>query len=199
MPESAVYVEGWAQSYGSPYLVKNDDSGATEVEVVEDGGAFAMHAPLGVPQRRTLVFIDGVRRGEASLYQILDDGRVVRGVAGAHACGAVTVAPDGTATFAETRLSRMVIWGSGRTGDLPPAAGGWSWESHSIAGDEPQAPLDALQQRMRNAEGRLAASLCANGCLVVADGPLDYAKSSPSEWSRSLTTRRRPCYFVRGT
>ncbi len=170
-----MFVEGWAQSYGSPYLVRNEDAGASQAELVEDGGRFETHAAPAAAEPRTLVFIDGVRRGEASLYQILDDGRVARGVAGAHACGAVTVEPGGPAQFAETRLARMVIWGSGRTGDLPGAAGGWSWESHSIAGDDPQAPLGELQQRMRNAEGRLAASLCAAGRLIVADGPLDFA------------------------
>jgi hypothetical protein len=191
MSESALYVESWAQSYGSPYLVKNEDTGAAQVELVEDGGSFEVHAPSKLPQVRTLVFVDGVRRGEASLYQILEDGRVARGIAGAHACGAVTAGPDSPAVFAETRVARTVIWGSGRTGDLPSAAGGWSWESHSIAGDDPQAPLDELQQRMRNAEGRLAASLCAVGRLVVADGPLDFNLRRDREIVGYVKTHRR--------
>jgi hypothetical protein len=191
MTEPVVSVEGWAQSYGSPYLVKNEDAGAAEVELVEDGGRFQIRAVPALPQSRTLVFVDGVRRGEASLYQLLDDGRVVRGVAGAHACGAVIAAPASPALFAETRLSRLVIWGCGRTGDLPAVAGGWSWESHSVAGDDPQAPLDELQQRMRNAEGRLAASLCAAGRLVVADGPLDFALRRDREIVGYVKTHRR--------
>ena len=190
MAATGIFVEGWAQSYGSPYLVKNDDTGASGVELVEDAGRFAMHPAPVAAEPRALVFVDGVRRGEASLYQ-LGDGGIARGVAGAHACGAVLVAPDGPPSFAEMQLARMVIWGSGRTGDLPPAVGGWSWESHSIAGEDPQAPLAELQQRMRNAEGRLAASLCASGRLVVADGPLDFSLRRDREIVGYVKTHRR--------
>ena len=150
-----------------------------------------MRAAPPLTEVRSLVFVNGVRRGEASLYQVVEDGRVVRGIAGAHACGAVTVEPDGPATFAEMRLARVVIWGSGRTGELPPAAGGWSWESYSIAGDDPQAPLDELQQRMRNAEGRLAAAMCAADRLIVADGPLDFALRRDRAIAGYIKTHRR--------
>jgi hypothetical protein len=190
MSEREMFVEGWAQSYGSPYLVKNDDTGASGVELVEDGTVLALHAATP-PEPRTLVFIDGVRRGEASLYQVASDGGVARGVAGAHACGAVIVEPAGPAEFAEARLSRMVIWGSGRTGDLPASAGGWAWETRTVASDDPQAPLAELQQRMRNAEGHLAASLCTTGRLVVADGPLDFSLRRDREIVGYVKTHRR--------
>jgi len=189
--ESGVFVESWAQSYGSPYLVKSDDVGASATELVEDGARLAMHVPSEPAESRTLVFVDGVRRGEASLYQMDEGGHLARGVAGAHACGAVRVPPAGRAAFGEMRVARMVIWGSGRTGELPAVPGGWSWDMKSVAGDEPQKPLDELQLRMRNAEGRLAASLCAAGTLVVADGPLDFTLRRDREIVGYVKTHRR--------
>ena len=185
-----MFVEGWGQSYGSPYLVKNDDTGASGVELVEDG-ALATHAAPVSSEPRSLVFVDGVRRGEASLYQVTAEGSVARGVAGAHACGAVFVEPDGPATFADSRLSRMVIWGSGQTGTLPAAVGGWAWETRTVASDDPAAPLAELQQRMRNAEGTLAASLCRTGRLVAADGPLDFSLRRDREIVGYVKTHRR--------
>jgi hypothetical protein len=191
MNEAKVFVESWAQSHGSPYLVKNDDAGASSVELVEDSRSFRIKAATDVSVGCELVFVDGVRRGEASLYQVLDDGSIVRGIAGAHACGAVVAAPGRPVTFEGLRVSRMVIWGAGRAGDLPDAPGGWRWDSHSVASDDPQAPLDELQQRMRRAEGQLAASLCRTGRLVVADGPLDFALRRDQAIVGYIKTHRR--------
>jgi hypothetical protein len=172
-----VFVEDWAATYGSPYMVQAEDPITADAELVEDGEEFFAHpgAPLAPGGR--VAFVDGVRRGEASLYQFDPaTGAVVRGVAGGHACGAVIA--DGRATFfGETRVRRLVIWGSGRTGALPAVDGGWSWTSASIASTAPDAPLKELQTRMREEEGRLAEALGEQGDLVVIDGPLNFVRS----------------------
>jgi len=172
-PAAAVFVESWAQSYGSPYLIAEDDPGAAEVALVEDA-SLTMHAGADAPELRELAFVDGVRRGEASLYRILN-GALVRAIAGAHACGAVVAPSGGNMIFEAARVSRLVIWGSGSPCDLPQLPGGWAWRSTSIASDDPQAPLAELQLRMRTAEGRFAEELADRGALVVADGPLNFA------------------------
>lgn len=172
-----VFVEDWAASYGSPYLVQADEPLAADVALVEDDGALVAHPGMPPTREAEIAFVDGVRRGEASLYQHDSaTGAVVHGVAGGHACGAVL--GDGrTLRFGETRVRRLVIWGSGLTGALPPIHGGWSWVSASVASSVPDAPLKELQTRMREDEGRLAEDLCQQGYLVVIDGPLNFVRS----------------------
>ncbi len=171
---AGVFVERWAQSHGSPYLIADDDESAdADVALVEDAEVTA-HAGAASSSLEQLAFIDGVRRGEASLYQIVD-GRFVRGIAGAFACGAVLARGAGRMTFDRVELGRLVIWGSGAATPLPAIRGGWQWQLASTASDDPQAPLADLQLRMRSAEGRLAESVAGGQTLVVADGPLNFA------------------------
>ena len=173
----AVFVEDWGANYGSAYLVTPDDPGSASAELVEDGPDFAAHHGLPpAEQDGAIAFVDGVRRGEASLWQEDAAGRSGRGVAGGHACGAV-IADRASAAFGESRVHRIVIWGSGMIGELPPVRGGWAWNVVSVAEDNPDAPLKELQIRMRHEEGRLAEDLCAAGYLTVVDGPLNFVRS----------------------
>jgi hypothetical protein len=170
----AVFVEDWAATYGSPYLVWEDDTGNGTVELVEDReltvhrGAGHLDGPVA--------FVDGVRRGEATLY-LMDGGLTARAVAGAHGCGAVLAVPERRCGYDGCAVRRMVIWGSGCRAALPAVKGGWSWSSHSVANDDPAAPLQELQRRMREAEGRLAEELCGHGYLAIVDGPLNFIRS----------------------
>jgi len=173
----SVFVEDWAATYGSPYLVQADEPLTAEVELVEDGEHLVLHPGTARMGESEIAFVDGVRRGEASLYQHdAATGLVAHGVAGGHACGAVL--GDGRALrFGDTRVRRLVIWGSGLAGLLPAIDGGWSWASASVASSAPDAPLKELQTRMREDEGRLAEDLCEQGYLVVIDGPLNFVRS----------------------
>jgi len=63
-----VYVEDWQAAYGAPYLVRPEDQGAEQVDLVEDGGRLESHRPE-IKAAFPIVFVDGVRRGEAALYQ----------------------------------------------------------------------------------------------------------------------------------
>jgi hypothetical protein len=174
----SVFVEDWGATYGPAYLVHPNDTGSASAELVEDGDQLVAH--VGTPpsvDEGPMAFVDGVRRGEASLWQEdTASGRSARGVAGGHACGGV-IANGGDAAFGETRVRRMIIWGSGLTGALPSVAGGWSWDVASVGDQHPDAPLKELQIRMRQEEGRLAEQLCAEGYLTVVDGPLNFVRS----------------------
>jgi len=173
-----IYVEEWAAAYGSPYLVAASDEGAQAVALVEDGERLLLHQGRGeLAPQETLAFVDGVRRGEASLARMGADGALVRGVAGAHACGAVLCRAGGRAEVARTRVRRLAIWGGGDPVPLPEARGGWRWEAHAISSLSPGAPALELQIRMRQAEGRLAEELAADGALVVIDGALNFVRS----------------------
>lgn len=171
-------MEEWASSYGSPYLIVPDDDSVAAV-LVEDGDVLRAHTPDETAAlTRPLAFIDGVRRGDASLYQQDNNtGVLARGLAGSHGCGVVVIESGQRPSFAREQVTRMVIWGSGMNGTLPPQPGGWSWQSSCVDSDEPEAPLQELQQRMRRAEGRLAEALCEDGYLTIVDGPLSYVRS----------------------
>lgn len=188
-----VFVEDWSASYGSPYLIVPDE---TEVAatLVEDGARLIAHStdPAATPAR-PVAFVDGVRRGDASLYQeVTATGLLARGIAGSHACGAVIISPGRRPVCGRELVSRMVIWGSGLTGALPGWPGGWSWQSASVESDEPDAPLAELQQRMRRAEGRLAEQLCDEGYLTIIDGPLSYVRSRDLPVVGYVKTHSRP-------
>jgi hypothetical protein len=172
-----IFVEDWQGNYGSPYLVTPDDQGSASVSLAEDS-IFKAHAnPLSEGRHEQLAFVDGVRRGEAALYQHSpESGRVVRGVAGSHACGAVIADGESRAIFAAERVQRLVIWGSGETGGLEPV-GGFAWVSRSVDDEAPDAPLKQIQERMRREEVMLAEELSRQGLRVVLDGPLFYVRS----------------------
>jgi len=175
--KSSVFVEDWAVAYGSPYLVRNEDPGAVPAMLIEDGDDFRIHA-APAPSYPRLAFVDGVRRGESSLYQQNGlTGAIARGVTGSHACGVVVTEGSGPAGFDEVRIHRLLIWGSGLTGHLPRVQGGWSWQSCSIADTAPDAPLRELQTRMRQEEGRLAEDVGTRDYLVILDGPLNFVRS----------------------
>src|SRR5688572_711180 len=174
-----VFVEDWGAAYGSPYLVLPDDVGTAKAVLVEDGDDLRCH-PGRPPVNGdgAVAFVDGVRRGEASLW--LDDpgsGLGARGVAGGHACGCVLADGATRPEYGDTRVMRLAIFGSGLRAALPDVPGGWHWRSASIDDPRPDAPLEDLQERMRVAEAELSEELCRNGYLTVIDGPLYYVRS----------------------
>jgi len=176
----SLYYEDWSVSYGSPYLIepesRHDDD--DHAELCEDGNKLCFHRgrDFGEPLP-PLAFVDGVRRGEASLYKHDPvTGEIVHGVAGAHACGAVVRKGSERLTFHETRVTRLLIWGAGQKPDLPATAHGFSWDSDSIMDTSPKDLLGRLQERMRSAEADLAVSLGKAGYLTVIDGPLPYGR-----------------------
>ncbi len=173
----SIFVEDWQGSYGSPYLVTPDDQGSASVALAEDPTFKAHPSQLAQGSHERLAFVDGVRRGEAALYQhSQESGKVVRGVAGSHACGAVIADGETRAVFASERVQRLVIWGSGETGDLEPV-GGFAWVNRSVDDEAPDAPLKQLQERMRREEVMLAEELSRQELRVVLDGPLFYVRS----------------------
>jgi hypothetical protein len=96
-----------------------------------------------------------------------------RGAAGGTR-GAGVASPRRRPEFAEHRIERLLIWGSGGSIDeaLPEVEGGWRWQPASIPDTDPEAPLQELQRRMRIAEAGLAEELAASGLLTVLDGTL---------------------------
>lgn len=174
-------MENFGPQGGTAYLIDPDDLVDKEVPIVEEAdGNLVLRDPdlandvtVAVP----VAFVDGVRRGDARLSVVDEDGRIAVGVAGAHGVGAVLCEPGRGPEFHDLVTRRFVVWGSGKRVELPEVTGGYGWECVSIATSHPDAPLQELQQRMREAEGRLAEKLCGEGILTVIDGPLNYVRS----------------------
>ena len=146
-----VYTEDWDPAYGNPATFELETEG--DAEQAESGtGAVTPEPSSAVP----IAFVDGRRRVELSLWaEHPATGARVPGLVGAYAVGAVTIRPDGQATYAGIRIGRLAIWGAGRTGDVTSRSG-HRWVSDSVTGSDPDELLAHLQNRMRQAEGVLA-------------------------------------------
>jgi hypothetical protein len=179
--EASIYVEEWAASYGSPYVVDPeapiDEDRARPAEAA--GPDLDARVP-NAPPVDSLAFVDGVRRGDANLFLVdPGSGQTARGLVGALAVGAVLIEPERAPEFAEPRIERWAIWGAGVTPVELPSRGGWTWGAVSTADPHPDAPLRELQRRMRRAERAYALALAKSGTLVVVDGPLSTNHATP--------------------
>jgi len=190
-PAQPVYVEDWGAGYGFPYLVDDESGDATEGVLIEDGDRLLSHRGAESDLTEALAFVDGVRRAEAWLSTVADDGQAVRGLAGAFATGAVLALPGRTPTFVRERVRRLAIWGSGLHAPLPEAPGGWCWDVASITDTDPDAPLASLQSRMREAERALALGLAVEGSLIVLDGPLNFVLGRDARVTGYVKTHHR--------
>ncbi len=163
-----VYTEDWDPAYGNAATFELDaPRDAVRVEQVEG------HIPAGAVTPIPLAFIDGRRRAELSLWaEEAASGTRIPGLAGCYAVGAVTIRPNGPATYAGIRVGRLAIWGGGRTGDIASRSG-YRWTSDSTPAVDPDQLLAQLQERMRQAEGVLAIDAVEAGWNVVLDGPLN--------------------------
>jgi hypothetical protein len=166
----------WSPDYGGDVEAALAAGEGTEIQVdptIETADWSHAIVPIAGPTG-PLLFVDGVRRVEMRVLAE-DGGRRAWGVAGSYAVGAVR--SDGRATFEAAVVGRVLALGGAiESTDLVIHAGA-AWEitfrAIAVPGDDPDAPLQVLQNEMREAEGRLAAELAPSG-LVLADGPLHY-------------------------
>jgi len=163
-----VYTEDWDPAYGTSATFEFDiPTDATRAEDSVDPVVPRSSAPA------PLAFIDGRRRAELSLWaEEASSGARVPGLAGCYAVGAVTIRPNGPASYSGIRVGRLAIWGGGRTGDIVSRSG-YRWVSDPTTAEQPDQLLAWLQDRMRQAEGVLALDCVDAGWNVVLDGPLN--------------------------
>jgi hypothetical protein len=166
----------WSPDYGGDVEATLAAGEGTEIQVdatIETADWSHALVPAAGPPG-PLVFVDGVRRVEMRMLAE-DGGRRAWGLAGSYAVGAVR--SDGLATFEAAVVGRiMALGGAIESPDLVVRAGigdAITFRAIAVPGDDPEAPLQVLQNEMREAEGRLAAELAPSG-LVLADGPLHY-------------------------
>ncbi|HKV42596.1 MAG TPA: hypothetical protein VJX67_25565 [Blastocatellia bacterium] len=187
MASTRILLDPWPAEYESPIQIGDpgeSDEDVCDVDTAVEACAWEPIAPARQPRPEPIYFVDGVRRVEARI--ILDDqsGRLIRGLFGSVAVGAVRVEAK-HAEFDEIRVMRHIVTGSGASTDAQsveigsrPGAGDRPGElvfqPHSTAETDPAAPLRALQNLMRTYEAYLAEMLASRSECVFADGPLSY-------------------------
>ncbi|MEO8230520.1 MAG: hypothetical protein ABI628_12265 [Chloroflexota bacterium] len=166
----------WSPDYGGDVEATLAAGEGTKIQVdptIETADWSRAIVPVAGPPG-PLIFVDGVRRVDMRVLAE-DGGRRAWGLAGSYAVGAVR--SDGRATFEAAIVGRVLaIGGAIESPDLvvnAGAAGQIAFRAIAVPGEDPEAPLQVLQNEMRDAEGRLAAELEPGG-LVLADGPLHY-------------------------
>jgi hypothetical protein len=141
----------WPAEYESAFEIDGFAEEDAKVDTDVEGVAWQAIEPPKQERPGVLYFIDGVRRVEARV--ILDDGsgRIIRGLFGSAAVGAVLVESK-MASFEEIRVKRLIVAG---TGILPEAelltVGNTllPFEPISVADTTPLGPVQGLQNLMR--------------------------------------------------
>jgi len=170
-----IYVEGWAPEYGTPLQPDeqlSDDLSANVDEQVEVDGPWS---PIdGVDDGvETVAFVDGVRRVDARLTLISDDGPAA-GMCGTYAVGAVTWDRlQRRSEVTSVRVERLALFGGGAGAVMPSAGPQLSYRSESVAESDPGALIQRFHGAMRKAEAVLSEELAQTGQFVIADGPIN--------------------------
>ena len=166
-----IFVESWSPEYGAPL----DSTLAPAEGSVDDTVETTSWAPRdgvddGIEQ---VAFVDGVRRIDARLT--IDDPTdgPVPGLCGTFAVGAVRWSRAAIRSeVADERVERWAVLAGGRAEIFPVVDLQPPYETITIPDHDGDALVNALQTRMRAAEGHLAARV-ATDAFVFADGPLN--------------------------
>ena len=174
-PQFTLRLDPWAAEYeGSIQILDGGDPAAVDA-CVEQAAWVAIRPPPAPPPPR-MAFVDGVRRIEHRLL-VGDGERTVFGLLGSFGTGAVVV--EGAARVTGERIGRVAVTAGGLVIDPFVAAvgagsGPLRFEPRSEPENTPVAPVDGLQQAMRQSEAGLAERLSAEIDVVFQDGPLSF-------------------------
>lgn len=161
-------VETWDSDYGAPSAPDLDD-GSENVDVTVEMEA-AQWAPV-LPEgdiAEDILFIDGVRRVDASLWIEQPPDFPGFGLAATYAAGAVRC--NGRATIEAAEIDRGLFTSSGAT-DISTQVG--TYGVKATRGTTPEELWLGIQQRMGDLEARVAREV-GGGEVVVVDGPLSH-------------------------
>src|SRR5579884_3242412 len=93
--------------YGAAYSIDDDEEPEEEAVLLEDGeGVLASHELVPTPFEGCLYFVDGVRRTDFRVHDLLSAGTLVRGLAGSFGSGAVRCERGRRPEFVEEQVER---------------------------------------------------------------------------------------------
>ena len=163
-----MWVEPWSPEYGTSFDMDGGDVGTTEptgVLVGEVPWAPVPACPVPLPP---VAFLDGVSRVDARVFLETGPGTIAAGLCGSVGVGAMLT--DGPTTFGPTQVHRFVISGAGQDVSLPFVSSVLSYAGRSAPGTAPEIVRRELERAREAKEAALAASLAAEGWVVIADG-----------------------------
>lgn len=165
-------IDPWAADYdGAAGRLDGEDAPGTVDPEVECAEWRAVRPATSLGDER-LAFVDGVRRIDCRFVVEAGDQRI-GGLFGSFAVGAVR--SNGHASFERERVHHVAASGGGFALEpftLRMGNGELVYAPESVAEDDPDAPLRALQNAMRRAEALLAPTLLPDADAVFVDGPL---------------------------
>jgi uncharacterized protein len=177
MARNQLTLDPWPTEYESAFQIEGFDEDDHEAKIdadVEGAWEPVARRPLAKPDN--LYFIDGVRRIEARVIVNDGSGKIIRGLFGSAAVGAVSV--KGTrCSFENIGVTRLLVVGSGfRPQSERLTVGNTSllFEPLPVPDQSPVGPITGLQNSMRSREAILGEEIAGNADCVFADGPLTY-------------------------
>lgn len=176
-------IDPWDPEYGASVELEPDLADpaglALDVEVGGNWSPVPSQPHGGLP---CCAFIDGVRRIDARLFAE-DEANSAPALAGSWAVGcARSTRPP---LIGEVHVGRELVIGGGITMNAIEMTVGrqrMRFQARAVDGTSTLDPIQGLQNAMREAEGKVAAEVLANGSveLVLSDGPLTYFTSGPA-------------------
>ena len=190
-------LDPWATEYNTAYHadVVSETKATVDAAIelsLEDWRP--LEPPRPDPHWRDLLFLDGSRRVEARV--LLEDERqqVAFGALGTYGVGVVSCCCEGSrpARFEEPEslwlIERICALSAGQTIEqfvveaLSPCLGPLCYEVRATSERDADAVVRKLQVEMRDAEGRLAATLLESypDALIICDGPRPFLGDEPN-------------------
>jgi hypothetical protein len=171
-----VRLDPWEPDYEGAIQLGADDETPADVDLQIELGAWVAVSPRDVTPPHEVFFIDGVRRIEHRILIEAED-RTLFGLLGSFAVGATRITAQAHVVAGE--VHRVAAVGGGLELNrwqvrLPSGQAVLTFEPLPVAENLPEAPLEGLQNAMRQREAALAETLCDGAALVVLDGTLSF-------------------------
>ena len=170
-------LDPWPGDYEGPFQLEElEESSVGQVDPDVERTTWGPIQAKRIERPEPLFFVDGVRRIDARVIADDDSGRIIHGLFGSVASGAVRV--EGTkAAFDDIRIRRYIVLGSGLMAEPEVMTIGNTelvFASYSVPDTGPTAPLLGMQNLMRTEEAAIAQDHARHAACVFADGPLTY-------------------------
>ena len=171
-----VRLDPWEPEYESAIQLSGEEEGPADVDTQVELGSWVAVVPSPVTVPDKVFFVDGVRRIEHRILVEAAD-RTLFGLLGSLGVGATRVMSRAQIVSEEVR--RVIAVAGGLELDpweLRLATGSATviFDPLAVAENTPEAPLQGLQNSMREREAALAELLSTAESLVFLDGPLTF-------------------------
>ena len=191
-------LDPWATEYNTAYHADVTHETKTTVDVAAEMSLEdwrPLEPPRPEPHWRDLLFLDGSRRVEARVLLEDEQRQVAFGALGTYGVGVVSCCCEGSrpARFEEPESLWLIERGSARSRRGKLSSSLWSRRFPPVSapcatrcGPPDERDADAvvrkLQVEMRDAEGRLAATLLESypDALIICDGPRPFLGDEPN-------------------